>query len=166
MPQPNHMNRLANLQLLGPAAVLVAAGGAELAALSLGRWPSSELLWYLNLEWFHAFQKSNSALSAYDGANFSQFWIIAFPLAAAALCGAALKRPLLLAAASNLSLVYASFVFAADCMYGQWRTASLSIMTISSTPHFLIGVGLVVASLVSFAVSHFYYIRTVRNGVG
>jgi hypothetical protein len=161
------MNRQTKLQLVGPAAVIIAVAGAEIAAAALARWPSSEMLWRINLEWFHAFQRSSYALSAYDTLGCSQFWIIAVPLIALMFCGATFKRPLLLAAASNLSLVYASFVLCADYLYDQsWREASLSFMTVSSSPHFLFCVVLVAASLLSFTVSHVYYIRAVRDGLG
>jgi hypothetical protein len=160
------MNRLAKLQLIGPVSVFLAVFAAEIAAAALARWPSSEMLWQANVEWFHAFQKSNYALSAYESMSYSQLWLIAFPLVTMAYCGIALKRPLLLAIASNLSFVYASFVLYAGYMYEQsWREASLSLMTISSNPDFLICFVLLVASLLSFAVSHLYYIRAVRGGI-
>lgn len=167
------MNRLAKLQLIGPVSVFLAVFAGEIAAAALARWPSSEMLWQANVEWFHAFQKSNYALSAYESMSYSQLWLIAFPLVTMAYCGIALKRPLLLAIASNLSFVYASFVLYAGYMFEQsWREASLSLMTfssslmtISSNPDFLICFVLLVASLLSFAVSHLYYIRAVRGGI-
>lgn len=156
------MNRLGKLQLVGPMAVFVAVSSAEISAELLTHWPSSEMLWRTNLQWFHAFQKSSYAIST----THSQFLIIAVPLIVLAIFGFALKRPLLLATASNLSFVYALFVLCADRLYDRpWHEASLSLTTASSNPDFLICFLLVAASFLSFAVSHLYYIRAVRSGV-
>ncbi len=160
------MIQLGKLQLVGPMAVFVAVGSAEASAALLTHWPSSEILWRANLQWFHAFQKSSYALSAYTAIAYSQFLIVAVPLIVIAACGLALKRPLLLATASNLSFVYALFVLCADHLYDQsWREASLSLTATSSNPDSLVCFFLVAASFVSFAVSHLYYIRAVRGGV-
>jgi hypothetical protein len=159
------MHRLTKLQLLGPVVLLVAVFAAEIAAAALAQWPSSGLLWRANLQWFQAFQKTHYALSAYEDISYSQLWLVAIPLVTIAYGGIALKRPLLLAIASNLSFVYASFVLYAGYVYEQsWREASLSLMTVSSSPDFVICFVLIVASFLSFAVSHLYYIRAVRGG--
>jgi hypothetical protein len=159
------MNRLAKLQLIGPLAVFVAALAAEFAAAALARWPSSEMLWRVNLEWFRAFQKSSYVLSGYEITNHSQFWIIASPLIAISFCGIVLKRPLLIAAGSNLSLVYTSFVLYVAYLYEQpWRMVSLSLVNILSDPNFVLCFLLVATSFLSFAVSHFVYIRAVLGG--
>ncbi|MCU1340437.1 MAG: hypothetical protein JWO19_6018 [Bryobacterales bacterium] len=160
------MKKQAKFQMIGPVVVFIAVLAAELAAAALARWPSSELLWRANIEWFHAFQKSSYALSAFGTVSYLQLWLIAFPLIAMALGGIALRRPLLLAVASNLSLVYASFVLYADYLYDQGgRVASVSLVTPSANPDVVLCIILVAASFVGFADSHLYYIRAVRDAV-
>ena len=44
------------LQLVGPLCTIAALLCAELAAYALLRWPTSEFLWYVNLELFRNFQ--------------------------------------------------------------------------------------------------------------
>jgi hypothetical protein len=159
------MNRLVKLQLIGPVVVFLAILAAEMSAAALTRWPSSVFLWRANLEWFHAFQLSNYALNAYKQFNYSQLWVIAFPLGALAFCGITLKRPLLLATASNLSLVYASFVLYTGYFCDRpWHEASMSFVAVSVEPDFLVCFVIVSASLLSFSVSHLYYIREIRGG--
>jgi hypothetical protein len=160
------MKRLAKFQIIGPATIFVAVCSGELAVAALARWPSSELLWQANLEWFHAFQKSSYALSVFGTIRYAQLGLIAFPLIAMALGGIALRRPLVLAVASNLSLVYASFVLYADYLYDQaGREASISILTTYSNPDVVLCFVLVAASFLGFVDSHLYYIRAVRDAV-
>jgi hypothetical protein len=160
------MKRQAKFQMIGPAAVFVAVLSAELAAAALARWPSSELLWRANIEWFHAFQKSSYALSSLETVSCAQLWLIALPLIAMALGGIALRRPLLLAVASNLSLVYASFVLYADYLYDQaGRASSVSLVTDSANSDVVLCIILVAASFLGCADSHLYYIRAIRDGV-
>jgi len=164
--QPNSMNRLTKLQLLGPAVLLLTVIAAEIAAAALAHWPSSGFLWHANLKWFHAFQASNYALGAYETMSYSQFWLVAVPLFVIGYGGIIFHRPLLLAISSNLSFVYASFVLYAGYLYGQsGRQASLSLMTVWSAPAFPISFVLIAASFLSFAVSHLYYIRAVRGDI-
>src|ERR1700746_1156454 len=80
--QPPPMKRLAPLQIIGPATIFIAACCGELSAAALAHWPSSELLWRANLEWFHALQKSSYALSAFGTIHYAQLWLIAVPLIA------------------------------------------------------------------------------------
>jgi hypothetical protein len=160
------MKRLAKFQIIGPATIFVAVCSGELAVAALARWPSSELLWQANLEWFHAFQKSSYALSVFGTIRYAQLGLVAFPLIAMALGGIALRRPLVLAVASNLSLVYASFVLYADYLYDQaGREASISILTTYSNPDVVLCFVLVAASFLGFVDSHLYYIRAVRDAV-
>lgn len=158
------MARLAKLQLIGPLAVFSAVVCAELAAGALARWPTSETLWRINLAWFQAFQKSSYAIETFETATCSQLWIVAAPLFVLAICGIAYKRPLLLATASNLSFVYACVVLYADCLYSRsWPKGSLPAMIMTSASDILLLVVLV-ASFLSFLISHVYYIRAIRAG--
>jgi hypothetical protein len=92
--------------------------------------------------------------------------LIAFPLLAIALGGIALRRPLVLAVASNLSLVYAAFVLYADYLYDHaGREVSISILTTYSNPDAVLCLVLVAASFVGFVDSHLYYIRAIRDAV-
>src|SRR3982750_2215810 len=59
------MNRLFQLQFLGPLALFAATLCAELAARALQYAPSSELLWFVNLKMFGIFQRSDAVLSYY-----------------------------------------------------------------------------------------------------
>ena len=52
------MNRVAKLQFLGPVVVFLAVSVAEAAALALAHFPTSEMLWYVNLRVFQVFQNS------------------------------------------------------------------------------------------------------------
>src|SRR6266853_5284318 len=100
------MTRLAKLQLVGPVALFGMVLGAEVAAWALVYSPSSELLWYLNLKWFAAFQRSHYTLSGFFGMHYLQLLAIGLPLLLLALLGYAYQRRFPLAAASNLSFVY------------------------------------------------------------
>jgi hypothetical protein len=160
------MKRLAKLQIIGPATIFMAVCCGELSAAGLARWPSSEFLWRVNLEWFHAFQKSSYALSAFGTIHYAQLFLIALPLIAMALGGIVLRRPLVLAVASNLSLVYASFVLYTGCLYDQaGREVSISIVTTYPRPDAVLCFILVAASFLGFVDSHLYYIRAVRDAV-
>jgi hypothetical protein len=160
------MKRLATFQIIGPATIFLAVCSGELAAVALARWPSSAVLWRANLEWFHAFQRSSYALSTFGTMRYAQLCLIAFPLIAMALGGIALGRPLVLAVASNLSLVYSSFVLYADYVYDHaGREGSMWIVTTSSKPDVVLCFVLVAASFLGFVNSHLYYIRAIRDAV-
>ena len=123
------MRRLANLQLAGPVALLLAVAAADSASWALSQSPSSALLWYLNLEVFSLFRRSRWILSDVGSLPFAQLLLIAGPLAFVALLGMILRRNLLVAVASNLSLVYAAFLLCswyAWTSYGTVSSASLS----------------------------------------
>jgi hypothetical protein len=154
------MSRLAKLQLVGPAVLFVAVLAAEAAACALAHAPSSEALWYINLRWFGIFQKGHYVLSAFIDVEYFQLFCIALPLFLAACCGLALKRPLMLAIASNLSLVYA--IFLPYCWYA-WETsprqASLGFMSVPFGADYILCLVLVVSSMLSFGVSHAVYVR-------
>jgi hypothetical protein len=161
------MTRLAKLQLIGPVALFGAVLAAEAAAWALAYSPSSELLWYINLEWFAAFQRSHYILSdnfsAYISMNYFQLVAIALPLLLLALVGCASRRQLPLAAASNLSLVYTVFLaYAWFDMARVPKSASIASISIPSGPDLYLFLILTGASVVSFVISHVLYLRAVR----
>jgi hypothetical protein len=158
------MSRLAKLQLVGPATLFAAVLAAEAATFALAQVPSSEALWYVNLRLFGIFQKSHYVLSAFIDAEYFQLFCIALPLFFAACCGVALKRPLMLAIASNLSLIYA--IFLPFCWY-VWETspqqASLGFTSMPFGADSVLCLVLVVSSVLSFGVSHAVYVRALRG---
>jgi hypothetical protein len=160
------MRRLATLQLAGPVALLLAAAAADSAAWALSQSPSSALLWYLNLEVFSLFRRSRWIMSDLGSLPFAQLLLIAGPLAFLAFLGTILRRNLLVAIASNLSLVYATFVlFSWHAWTSQARVsiASLSAVQVPTGESFYLFVVLLVASAASFSASHVLYIRALRK---
>jgi hypothetical protein len=160
------MRRLAYLQLVGPIVVLVAVAAADSASWALSQSPSSALLWYLNLEVFSPFRRSRWVLSDVGSFPFAQLLLIAGPLALLALLGIVLRRNLLVAVASNLSLAYAGFLFASWytwTSYGEVSFASLTAVHVPTSGNFYLFVVLLIASMVSFSASHLFYIRAVRK---
>jgi hypothetical protein len=160
------MRRLANLQLAGPAALLLAVAAADSASWALSQSPSSALLWYVNLELFSAFRRSRWMLSDVVSLPFAQLFLIAGPLGLMAFLGILLRRNLLLAIASNLSLAYAVFLVAswyAWTSYGMASSASLSAVHVPTGGNFYLFLVLLVASVASFLASHLFYIRALRK---
>jgi|SRR5665213_418828 len=153
------MIRLAKIQFLGPAAVLLTVGSAEIAAFALSRMPTSATLWYVNLKIFQVFQTSAFTLQPPLDFPCSQFLLIALPLFAMATYGLLTKRSFPLALASHLSFIYVGFLFYCQAS-SQMHPLTASIATYVATnstimylPLFLAG-----ASLISFAVSQYQYL--------
>jgi hypothetical protein len=158
------MLRVARLQMVGHALLFLAVLAAEAATWALAHMPSSPWLWYINLRLFGIFQKSHYVLSAFIDAEYFQLFYIALPLFIAACCGAALKRPLLLAIASNLSLIYA--IFLPCCWFVYERSpqqASLGFMNTPSGTEYSLCLVLFVSCMLSFGVSHAVYFRALRG---
>jgi len=162
------MSRHATLQLIGPATVFAALLAAESAAYALAVYPSSPLLWSVNLQLFGVFQKGHYVLSTYVGIAYFQIACIGLPLLLLACYGLFLKRPLALAVASSLSFVYVAFLLGAAYAWDEaWRPAPFVVARILSGPGACITAVLVVASLLSLVVSHMSYLRACRaNGHG
>jgi hypothetical protein len=158
------MIRLAKLQLAGPLALFGAILAAEAAAWALAYTPASELLWYFNLKWFAAFQRSHGMISAYISVDYAQLLAVALPLLIMALFGYASGRQLPLAVASNLSFVYASFLAYAWCdLANAPETAAITSIDLPTGPDRYLFMVLIGASLVSFVISHLLYLRSVRT---
>lgn len=154
------MKKLTLFQLLGPVALFSAIFAAEVAALGLERFPSSEWLWYLNLKWFGMFQQSHYIVKAFLGGEYEQLFCIALPLIVCACLGVVFKRSLLLAIASNLSFMYMLFVLLAWSGTKSPIQASLSAQfPVSSNSEVIVLVALVALCLISTVVSHFAFIQ-------
>jgi hypothetical protein len=165
------MTRAAKLQLVGPVVLFAAVFAAESAVYALAYAPTSEILWFINLKLFGLFQQSYYVLSSVVDIEGFQLVFIALPLLLAAVLGIALKRPLLLAIASNLSLVYASFLtYCSNGFDAAPRQAALGLwgasappVAIPTGPYLYLILVLLGSSLLSFAVSHIEYFRVFRK---
>lgn len=142
--------------------LFVAVLAAEAASCALAHVPSSEGLWYINLRWFGIFQKSHYVISTFFAVEYFQLLFIALPMFVAGWCGCAFKRPLLLAIASNLSLIYAIFLLCCwHVTQHSSREMPFGVMSLPSDIELcsiLLG-----ACMFSVAVSHSYYFRALRG---
>jgi len=166
------MTRLGRLQLVGPATLLVALLVSEAAARALAYAPTSETLWFINLKFFGIFQKSRFYLYdyiPYDARDYlpivsAQLFFVVASIFLAACLGLALRKRLLLAVASNLSLICtASLLFLWYTDERQSQQASLVIVGALQGPNLYLLVALLGASLLSSMISHLLYIREYRN---
>ena len=153
------MIRLAKLQFLGPVAVLVTVGASELAAYSLGRIPTSETLWYVNLKVFEIFQEAAFTLPPPLDFPYAQFFLVALPLFSIATYGFLAKRSFPLALASHLSFIYAGFLI--YCLVESQMhplTASAAIFAGTNSPNIYMPLFLAGACIISFFISHCQYL--------
>jgi hypothetical protein len=144
----------ARIQLVGPAAIFITAMLAEAAAHALAYSPSSELLWYLNLDCFPMFQRSYYFVEYYIGYQKFQVFVVGFPcfLICYALLG---KRQLPLAIATNLSFIYVGFLILSCLVGGGSKDVPFAGHCI-----FLL---LISATTPSVIVSHIVFIRAIRD---
>jgi hypothetical protein len=153
------------LQLIGPLILLCVVAAAETLAYALADFPSSALLWYLNLEVFSIFRKSRVVLSSYINLPFALLLIIS-PLAFLAMAGIALRRNLLIAISSNLAVGCAAFLF---FNWHHWnslarvRTASLAAVQMPTGNDLCLFALLLLGCLVSFVASHCFYVHLLRS---
>ena len=153
------MIRLAKLQFLGPVAVLITVGAAELAAYALGRIPTSETLWYVNLKVFEIFQKGAFTLPPPLDFPYAQFFLVALPVFSIAAYGFFAKRSFPLALSSHLSFIYAGFLI--YCLVGSQMhplTASAAIFAVTNSPNIYMPLFLSGACIISFFISHCQYL--------
>lgn len=145
-----------SLQLAGPLSVVAMIWGAELSARALAIWPTSGLLWYLNLEVFQSFRHSVDSFSTGNIANelglIQSLWL---PVTLTCLIASGLvtRMKLPLAIASNLSLIYSGAL-----LYGGLAANHLEPSDISKPACFLAAAVLVI-SLLSSTISHRGYWR-------
>jgi hypothetical protein len=162
------MSKLARLQVVGPLVLLSAVLAAELAAYALAVTPSSAFLWYLNFEVFSLFRKSRATLQDYGNIPFVQVLFIAGPTALIGLAGLMLKRNLLLAISSNVSLVFAAFLvynWYSWSNIAQVHAASLLWVHVPTGNTLCLFVTLALTCLASFFASHIIYFRSLRADI-
>ena len=153
------MRKAVALQLLGLISLFGAMAIAEGGALALRCAPSSEWLWYVNLKWFALFQQSHYALTAAVGDG-AQIELVGAPLIALAWLGIVFRRTLLLAASSNLTLVYVVFAALSWVRAGAPLSASLAEQsTVATDSGVILLAALVSLCVLSFAVSHVIYLQ-------
>lgn len=155
------------LQLAGPIGLIGAIACADLGAYALAQWPTSSLLWYLNLEVFRGFQYSLSGLDIAQLHNGFEL-TITIAIALVALIATALigKIRLPLALASNFSFVYSLCL-----LYGSYLantadappTFSLSLLV---APSSLLAVALLLLTSLSSTISHHRYWREIFRNEG
>ena len=153
------MIRLAKLQFLGPVTVLVTVGAAELAAYALGRIPTSETLWYVNLKVFEIFQEGAFTLPPPLDFSYAQFFLVALPIFSIAAYGFLAKRSFPLALASHLSFIYAGFLIYCHVESQMYPlTASAVIFAVTNSPNIYMPLFLSGACIISFFISHCQYL--------
>lgn len=145
----------ARVQLIGPAAIFITAMLAEASAHALAYSPTSELLWYFNLDCFPMFQRSYYFVEYFMGYEKFELLLGSFPcfLICYALIG---KRRLPLAIATNLSFIYVWFLFL-SCQVGSGSKMDLPF---AGDCIFLL---LISATTPSVIVSHVVFIRAIRD---
>lgn len=149
------------LQLAGPMGVIVALAGAEFGAHALAYWPSSPLLWYLNLEVFRPVQYSFVAENGLALGELTRTLSVAVPLLALICTGLLARNRFPLALASNLSLLYSGFLlygsYVANCPAAE---AGVKLAALWA-PSFLLAVAVLLAAFLSSAISHRSYWREI-----
>jgi hypothetical protein len=160
------MTRLAKLQFIGPAVLLLAIAAAEGAVLALPHAPASETLWYLNLDVFGAFRRADDALSISADIDHAQLCIVGLPVFLTACWGLIFGRVLPLAVASNLAFLYASCLLYGRYVHGMPRLTSLAAIAAWTNPGVTLSLVVFSCALLSFSVSHIVYIRNIRIELG
>src|SRR4029079_5596660 len=148
------MPRLFKLQFLGPLVLFLATLSAELAARALAYKPTSETLWYLNLEVFHLFQRSHSALAAYVDIDGFQLFGIALPIFALACVGLVMRSRLPLAMSAQFAVGYAAFLLFSWQGVGQSSVQASLLVMVPSGDNFYMIVAILGSCLFSCVISH------------
>lgn len=147
------MRNAEKLLLVGPSAIIGMILSAQLCARALSEWPTSGLLWYLNLQVFRPLRYGVDLLPGGDG--LAQSTWIAAPLLALIGMGLLLKSRLPLAIAAHLGVVYSALI-----LYCSGRTsAPVSTLAPAAWPEVwadpnLLTAAILLLSLMSAAVSH------------
>jgi len=157
------MLRNEKLQLAGPLGVIAALASAQAGALALGVWPSSPLLWYLNLEVFRPVQYSFAPENELMLGDLARTLSVAAPLFALVCIGLAARKRFPLALASNLSLLYSGFLlygsYLANCPIAEAKVKIAALLA----PSFLLAVAVMLAAFLSSAVSHRAYWKEILS---
>lgn len=159
------MLREEKLQLAGPISVIGTIFCAELAAHALAIWPSSPLLWYLNLEVFRSIRYSFEGLGIghWPGSNggLPQSIWLSVALVGLVCSGLMARVRLPLAIASNLSLIYsAAFLYCAFVANTSPQWSGLNLNGLQSPSCFL-AASILVISFLSSTISHRSYWREI-----
>lgn len=149
------MLRDKTLQLAGPLSVVAMIWCAELSAHALAIWPTSGLLWYLNVEVFQSFRYCIDSFGSGGGIELGLVQSLWLPIGLTCLIASGLvaRMKLPLAIASNLSLIYSSVL-----LYGGLAANHMQPSDISKPTCFLATVVLAI-SLLSSTISHRGYWR-------
>ena len=151
------------LELAGPIGVIGAILSAELGAHALASWPTSSLLWYLNLEVFRGFQYSLSGLGVavpwFETIDLTT--LIAMPLIVLVGTGLIAKIRLPLAIASNLSLIYSICLLYGGYLANEANAAGDFTSSILWRPSVLLAAAVLFVSLFSSTISHRRYWREI-----
>jgi hypothetical protein len=160
------MERSAKLQFIGPAALFLTVLAGEGAAYALQLFPSVPQLWFINLVGFGMLQRSYYVLGGVFDVAYFQLLCVALPLFGLACYGLFFHRPLALAIASNLTLVYTCFLLFSWCAFepaiqalSARQEAALTVIGLPTQPDFYVCIALLVFSLVSVLISHGVYLR-------
>jgi len=159
------MHGLTRLQLIGPLVLFATVAAADVAAYELANAPASAWLWFLNHEVFSIFRKSRAVFAGYVNLPFVHVFVASL-LAALAVAGLMLRKNLLLAISSNLSLVCAGFLVYSSFYWkslGQVQAASTIAVHVPTGSDAYFVALLAAGSLVSFAASHYVYFRLLRQ---
>lgn len=145
------------LQLAGPVVLISAVACAELGAHALAYWPSSSLLWYLNLEVFRPLHYD--VIAEIGDGDLAQTLFVVVPLLALICVGLITKIRFALALASNLSLLYSLVLlyglYLANASYGETGVKLSALWG----PSLLLAGSVLLASFLSSAISHRAYWR-------
>ena len=147
------------LELAGPVGVAMAVTGAEFGAHALAYWPSSPLLWYLNLEVFRPVQYSFVAEQGVALDGLAQTLCVAAPLLGLVGIGLITRARLPLAIASSLSLVYSALLLYASFLANSPVEAMGAKLWFLWAPSSLLVASILLVSFLSSAISHRAYWR-------
>ena len=152
------------VELAGPVALIAAVICAEIGALALANWPTSSVLWYLNLELFRSFEYSFTSFAIAQRLMTDQLvqalWIT-LPLFGLICSGVVARSRLALALASNLSLLYSALLLnGAYLANNPMADFSLRLSGFWAPACILTG-GILLVSLISTITSHQSYWREI-----
>jgi hypothetical protein len=158
------MLRHEKLELAGPISVIGAIMCADLGAHALANWPTSSLLWYLNLEVFRSFRYSFAGFGApawlgADGLP-QAVWVVA-PLLGLVCIGLLVRNRLLLALASNLSLIYSAALLYGSVVANVPAPGLHLNLSGLATPSGVFAATILLVSILSTTISHWNYWREI-----
>lgn len=152
-------------QLAGPMVVIGAIGSAEVAAHALAIWPSSSLLWYLNLQVFQPFRYGFEGLGIGSwpdmGGGLAQSVWLQIVLIGLVGLGLMARMRLPLAIASNLSLIYGVALLYCDALTNDSVQQSGVGLIWLQRPSCLLAAAILVIALLSSTISHRSYWREI-----